>query len=85
MLAELGEELRRRGVRFMLVHVMTLMRQMLELAGTMKAIQPQDMSIGLTPAVVDDLSTQHDEASHQALMDSGAHRKPMDWKPQAAA
>jgi len=57
MLAELAEELRDRNVRFMLTRVITPVRQMLELAGAMQAIQAEDVFVRPIEAVVDYLSS----------------------------
>ena len=53
MLAELGEELHSRHVRFMLMRMITPVRQMLENAGAMEKIKPEDVFIGPTEAVLD--------------------------------
>jgi SulP family sulfate permease len=72
MLAELGEELRDRNVRFMLMHLIMPVRQMLENAGVMKMIKPQDVFVGPTEAVLDYLSSQYDDTALLELMRSGA-------------
>ena len=72
MLAELGEELHSRNVRFMLMRMITPVRQMLEHAGAMEKIRPEDVFIGPTEAVVDYLSSQYDDAGIQELLRSGA-------------
>jgi sulfate permease, SulP family len=72
MLADLAEELRDRNVRFMLTRVITPVRQMLELAGAMRAIQAEDVFVRPIEAVVDYLSSQYDDASLQELMRSNA-------------
>jgi len=72
MLAELGEELHGRNVRFMLMRVITPVRQMLELAGAMEKIRPQDVFVGPTEAVVDYLLSQSDDAGVLELLRSGA-------------
>jgi len=72
MLAELGEELHTRNVRFMLMRVITPVRQMLELAGALEKIGPQDVFVGPTEAVLDYLSSQYDDAAIMELMRSGA-------------
>jgi hypothetical protein len=73
MLAELAEELRDRNVRFMLTRVITPVRQLLDLAGAMRAIKPDDVYIRPIEAVVDYLSSQYDDASLQELMRSNAN------------
>ena len=73
-LAELSEELHARNVRFMLMRVIMPVRQMLELAGAMEKIKPEDVFIGPGEAVVDYYSSQGDYAGLQELMRSGATR-----------
>jgi len=53
--------------------MITPVRQMLELAGVMEKIQPQDIFIGPVEAVLDYLATQSDDASIQELLRSGAN------------
>ncbi|HLE16490.1 MAG TPA: sodium-independent anion transporter [Anaerolineales bacterium] len=72
MLVELDEELKSRNVRFMLMRMIMPVRQMLEQAGVMERIRPQDMFIGPTEAVMDYLSSQYDDAGIQELLISGA-------------
>jgi MFS superfamily sulfate permease-like transporter len=72
MLAELGEELHNRNVRLMLTRVIAPVRQMLEQAGAMQKIKPEDIFIDPTEAVLDHLSKHYDEASIQELLSSGA-------------
>jgi len=72
-LAELGEELHSRNVRLMLMRVITPVRQMLELAGAMEKIKPEDVFFGPIEAVVDYLSTQYDDARLEELLRSGAN------------
>jgi hypothetical protein len=72
VLAELVEELHSRNVRLMLMRVITPVRQMLEHAGAMEKIKPEDVFAGPTEAVLDYLSTQHDDAGIQELLRSGA-------------
>jgi MFS superfamily sulfate permease-like transporter len=72
MLAELGEELHAHNVRFMLMRVITPVRQMLELAGAMQKIRPQDIFVGPTEAVVEYLSSRYDHAGILGLLSSGA-------------
>ena len=70
MLAELGEELHSRNVRFMLTRMIMPVRQMLELAGVND--QPEDIFIGPTEAVLDYLSSQYDDAGIHELLRSSA-------------
>jgi len=72
MLAELSEELRAREVRFMLMNMIHPVRQMLEHAGAMEKIAPQDVFIGPAEAVLDYLSSQYDHDGIQELLRSGA-------------
>ena len=72
MLAELGEELHGRNVRFMLMRVITPVRQMLEHAGAMETIRLEDIFVGPVEAVLAYLSSNFDEAGIQELMTSGA-------------
>jgi len=72
MLAELGEELHSHNVRFMLMRMITPVRQMLEHAGVMEKIKPEDVFTGPTEAVLDYLSSQYDDAGIQELLSSGA-------------
>ena len=72
MLAELGEELHRQNVRFMLMRVIAPVRQMLELPAPWKQIRPEDVFAGPTEAILEYLSSQYDEAGIQELMLSGA-------------
>jgi hypothetical protein len=44
---------------------------MLALAGAMEKISPQDIFVGPTEAVLNYLSSQHDEAAIQELLHSG--------------
>ena len=73
MLGELSEDLHSRDVRFMLMRMIMPVRQMLELAGVMEKIRPQDIFVSPTEAVVDYLSSQYDDAGIQELMHSGAN------------
>jgi SulP family sulfate permease len=73
MLRELGEELHSRNVRLMLTRVITPVRQMLDLAGAMEQIRPEDLFFGPGEAVVDYLSTQHDDAGIEELLRSVAN------------
>ena len=72
MLADLGEELHARNLRFMLMRVITPVRQMLVLAGATQKIQPQDVFVGPTEAIVEYLSSQYDHAGILELLSSGA-------------
>jgi sulfate permease, SulP family len=72
MLAELGEELHSRNVRLMLTRVITPVRQMLDLAGAMGKIKPEDVFFGPGEAVVNYLSTQYDDAGIEELLHIGA-------------
>jgi len=72
MLGELGEELRSRNVRFMLMRMIMPVRQMLELAGVMEKIKPQDIFTGPGEAVLDYLTSQYDDAGIQELLRSSA-------------
>ena len=72
MLADLGEELHARNLRFMLMRVITPVRQMLALAGATQKIQPQDVFVGPTEAIVEYLSSQYDHAGILELLSSGA-------------
>ena len=72
MLAELGEELHSRDVRLMLTRVIMPVRQMLENAGAMEKISPEDIFLGPAEAVVDYLSSRYDDAGIQELLRGGA-------------
>jgi SulP family sulfate permease len=72
MLAELGEELQSRDVRFMLMRVINPVRQMLKQAGAMEKISEQDIFLGPLEAVLDYLTSQYDDASIEELLQSGA-------------
>jgi sulfate permease, SulP family len=71
-LAELAEELHNRGVRFMLMHAIMPVRQMLELAGAMEKIKPEEVFIGPEEAVINYLTSQYDDVGIQELLHSGA-------------
>ena len=73
MVKTLQEDLSSRNVRFMLMRMIMPVRQMLELAGVMEKIKPQDVFIGPGEAVLDYLSTQYDDASIEELLHSGAN------------
>ncbi len=70
-LAELGEELHQRNVRLMLMRVIAPVRQMLEQAGAMKKIKPEDIYFGPVEAVVAYLLSQYDEAGLLELLRDG--------------
>jgi MFS superfamily sulfate permease-like transporter len=70
MLAELGEELHSRNVRFMLARMILPVRQMLESAGAMEKIRPEDVFAGPAEAVVDFLASQHDAHAVEDLLRS---------------
>jgi MFS superfamily sulfate permease-like transporter len=72
MLAELGEELHSRNVRFMLMRAIAPVRQMLEHAGAMEKIRPEDVFLGPTEAILALLSSHYDEGGIQELLHSGA-------------
>lgn len=71
MLAELGEELRSQDVRLMLTRVIMPVRQMLERAGAMDQIRPEDVFIRPEAAVLDFLTSQHDASAVQELLGGG--------------
>ena len=73
MLAELHEDFYSRNVRFMLMRMIMPVRQMLELAGVMEKIRPEDVFVGPTEAVLDYLTSQYDDVGIQELMRSGAN------------
>jgi SulP family sulfate permease len=72
MLGGLGEELRSRDVRFMIMHMITPVKQMLESAGALEKIGQQDVFVGPTEAVLNYLSSQYDDAGILELLRSGA-------------
>ena len=72
MLAELSEELHSRDVRLMLMRVITPVRQMLDIAGAMKTIRPEDVFFGPLEAAVAHLSSRYDDAGILDLQRSGA-------------
>ncbi len=72
MLAELGEELHNHDVHFMLLRTIAPVRQMLEAAGAMEHIRPEDVFAGPTEAIVALLSSHYDEAGMQELLQGGA-------------
>ena len=72
MLGELSEELHSHHVRFMLMRMITPVRQMLENAGAIEKIKPEDVFIGPTEAVLDYLTSQFDDAGILELLRSGA-------------
>ncbi len=73
MLGELAEELHSRSVRFMLMRMIMPVRQMLELAGVMEKIKPQDVFVEPGEAVLDYLTSQYDDAGIEELLRSGAN------------
>jgi SulP family sulfate permease len=73
MLAELGEELHNRNVRFMLARMILPVRQMLERASVMDKIKPEDIFVGPIEAALDYLTSQYDDVGIQELLSSGAN------------
>lgn len=73
MLAALAEDLHRREARLMLMHVITPVRQMLEKAGAIEKIKPENLFVGPTEAVLEYLSSQSDAAEILELLRSGAN------------
>jgi len=71
MLAELHKELRNRNLRFMLTRVIAPVRLMLERAGVMKEIRPEDIFIEPTDAVLDYFISEYDDSRIQELLHSG--------------
>ncbi len=71
MLAELGEDLHGRSVRFMLVRAIAPVRLMLDQAGAMEKINPEDIFVGPTEAVLNYLLTECDTAGINELLLSG--------------
>jgi MFS superfamily sulfate permease-like transporter len=72
MLDSLLEDLSSRNVRLMFTRMITPVRQLLELAGVMEKIKPQDIFIGPVEAVLDYLASQSNDAGIQELLQSGA-------------
>ncbi len=72
MLGELSEELHSHNVRFILMRMITPVRQMLELSRAMEKIRPEDIFIGPTEAILDYLSGQYDDPGILELVRSGA-------------
>jgi sulfate permease, SulP family len=72
MLGELSEELLSRNVRFMLMRMIMPVQHMLELAGIMEKLKPQDIFAGPAEAVLEYLSTQYDDVGIQEFLRSGA-------------
>jgi MFS superfamily sulfate permease-like transporter len=72
MLGGLSEELHNHNVRFILMRMIAPVRQMLELAGAMEKIKPENIFIGPTEAVLEYLSVQYDDAGILDLVRSGA-------------
>ncbi len=71
MLADFCKELHGRKVRFMLTRVIAPVRQMLELAGAMDEIKPEDIFIGPEEAALDYLASQYDDSYFQELLHGG--------------
>ena len=71
MLAELCKELHARKVRFMLTRVIAPVRQMLELAGAMDEIKPEDIFAEPAEAALDYLASQYDDSYFQELVHAG--------------
>ena len=72
MLGKLHEDLAGREVRLMLARMIMPVRQMLELAGVMAKIRPEDVFVGPAEAVLDYLSSQYDAAGIHELLRSSA-------------
>ena len=72
MLGEAARRLAGRKVRLMLVRMIMPVRQMLELAGVMAKIRPEDVFVGPAEAVLDYLSSQYDAAGIHELLRSSA-------------
>jgi len=72
MIEKLHEDLSSRDVRFMLMRMIMPVRQMLELAGVMAKIRPEDVFVGPAEAALDYLSSQGDAAGVQELLRSAA-------------
>jgi len=72
VIEKLHEDLSSRDVRFMLMRMIMPVRQMLELAGVMEKIRPEDVFVGPTEAVLDYLSSQGNAAGVQELLRSAA-------------
>ena len=72
MIEKLREELEGRHVRFMLMRMIMPVRQMLELAGVMAKIRPEDVFVNPAEAALDYLSSQGDAAGVQELLRSAA-------------
>ena len=72
MLTELAEDLHRREIRLMLMHVITPVRQMLDKVGAINKIGPENLFIGPPEAVLEYLSSQSDAAGILELLRSGA-------------
>ena len=72
MIEKLHDELGSRNVRFMLTRMIMPVRQMLELAGVMAKIRPEDVFAAPSEAVLDYLATQYDAAGIQELLRSAA-------------
>jgi SulP family sulfate permease len=70
MLGELAEELHSRNVRFMLMRMIMPMRQMLELAGIMQKIWPEDVFTDPIEAILDYLASQYDDSGILEMLQS---------------
>jgi SulP family sulfate permease len=70
MLGELAEELHSRNVRFMLMRMIMPMRQMLELAGIMQKIRPEDIFTDPIEAILDYLASQYDDSGILEMLQS---------------
>jgi SulP family sulfate permease len=72
MLAELGDELHGRDVRFMLMRVINPVREMLQNAGAMEKIREQDIFMGPSEAILAYLTSQYEGAMIEELLQCGA-------------
>ncbi len=71
MLAELQQELTERHVRVMLTRLIAPVREMLERAGAMRAIAPDDVFAGPAVAVLDYLASQYEDSEIRDLLGGG--------------
>jgi high affinity sulfate transporter 1 len=71
MLTELHKELHSRNIRCILARLILPVRQILERAGAMEEIPPEDILTEPTEAVLDYLTTQYDDAGIQWIIRSG--------------
>ena len=74
MMADLAGDLRERQVRLMLTRVIAPVREMLERAGAMDEIGPEDVFVRPPEAILDYLSSQYDAAGVQELLRSAVIR-----------